>query len=88
MTYVILNGAIDYDDPNNMFDLNVTDVSMDYVDLAGSCPLPNGGTVVVTFNNTTVTIEFDEDTPETGYATVTCGELSGDVPICDYMGAF
>lgn len=85
-TEVVLEGAVDYTDPTSVFSLDADGVAMNYVDLLASCPLPHGGMVTVAWESKVVTIEFQEHSPDTGYVTVSMGPVSGDVPLCEYMG--
>lgn len=85
-THVVVNGSAEYDDSTTWFDLDVDDIDFAYEDLAAVCPLPGAGIITVTFDTTTVTIEFHDHSPDTGYATVTFGPISGDVQVCEYLG--
>jgi hypothetical protein len=88
-TNVTLDGNLSIDDGTTERLLGADGIEMAYADLAtAACPLPRAGTLAVTWDQVAVTITFDADSPSTGYATVTSGVLSGDVPVCDYLGAF
>lgn len=84
--HVVLDGAVDYSDPTNDYEVDATGVDFDYADLAAACPLPHAGVVTVAWEAKLVTIEFQEHSPDTGYVTVTSGPLSGDIPLCEYLG--
>lgn len=88
-THVTVDGDLTYGDGTTDFLLDAAGLELAYADLAtAACPLPRAGTLAVTWDQIAVSIAFDADSPSTGYATVTYGTLTGDVPVCDYLGAF
>ncbi len=73
--------------PYGSYEAVVDRIAYRYADLTGTCYLPYTGSVSVDVDGQSVTVAFDEDSPETGIATVTYRGQSWEVLVCDYVGA-
>lgn len=80
-----LEGTGSLVNPSGSYAIGVTDLEFDYVDVWATCPLPNSGTIDVDVNGVSVSVTFDEDSPDDGTVEVSQGKKSVDIPLCDYV---
>ena len=84
---VTVDGAWSLLSPEVEADTLAEGIAFHAEDLVGDCPLPYAGTYTVTMDGETVSVAFDEDSPQDGTAAVSYRGRTYEVNLCELAGA-